>query len=313
MQLFSVESNSAGSFIRFGSLRDFRAQTGPEGMEDLLAALAATTKQHAPSQIAAWEDSLSDLAFLLADPEGYASATEARISGISADLKAHADALRLDLSQLLADVDAIDSYVGISGKLMTPEELIRQKDLCCSVRERTKELEYRMFGKGEDGDTFGILEDRIAQSAEVFLKDLKRWRRRQMERESVFPDDSEVLLEYPLGPVVTVPSRVDVILRRGDRMAVIEQKQWTESFATDKRPDEQAEGYVARLKQEAGMEKTVVRGFAYLHNQIFYNGNLYQGRSLDKEKSYLYTRHFCCTMYRELAMFLCGEEQTAER
>lgn len=307
MQLFSVESNSAGSFIQFGSLHDFRAQTRPEGMEDLLSGLAAVTKQHAPSQIVAWEDSLSDLAFLLTDPEGYAAATEARISGISADLKARADALRLDLRQLLADVDAIDSYVGISGKLMTPDELARQKELCCSVRERTRELEYRMFGKGEDGDTIGVLEDRIAQSEEVFRKDLDRWHRRLLEQEIVFPDATEVLLEYPLGPVVTVPSRVDVILRRGDRMAVIEQKQWTESFATDKRPDEQAEGYVARLRQEAGLEKTMIRGFAYLHNQIFYNGNLYQGRSLDKEKPYLYTRHFCCTMYRELALFLCGE------
>jgi hypothetical protein len=253
------------------------------------------------------------MAFLLADPEGYAAVTDTRISGISADLKARADALRRDLSLLLADVDAVDSYVGISGKLMTPDELTRQKELCSSVRERTEELKYRMFGKGEDGNTIGILEDRIAQSADVFCKDMERWHRRQQEHEIVCPDDTEVLLEYPLGQVVTVPARVDVILRRGDRMAVIEQKQWTESFATEKRPDEQAEGYVARLKQEPGLEKTEIRGFAYLHNQIFYNGNLYKGRSLDKEKPYLYTRHFCCTMYRELALFLSGEEQTTMR
>ena len=65
MHLFTEETNPAGRYIRFGSVGSFRTQTGPDGIGELIRALAAATGQHSPSQIAAWENSLSDLAFLL--------------------------------------------------------------------------------------------------------------------------------------------------------------------------------------------------------------------------------------------------------
>ena len=304
MHLFTEETNPAGRYIRFGSVGSFRAQTGPDGIGELIRALTAATGQHSPSQIAAWENSLSDLAFLLADPEGYAALTEEQCGAVSSDLAQHADALRRDLSQLLSDVDSFDSYVGISGKLMTPDEMADQKELCRSVRERAEELRVRMFGSEEGTSTIGLLQERMEYSQQVFRKDLDRWHKRQRENPCSIPEDTEVLLEFPLEPVRALPARIDVVLRRGDRAAVIEQKQWTESYATDKRPDEQAARYVERLGTAAGWEGCLLRGFAYLHNQLFYNGNLFQGREFNKERPYLYTRHFCCSMYRELAVFL---------
>ena len=81
MHLFTEETNPAGRYIRFGSVGSFRTQTGPDGIGELIRALTAATGQHSPSQIAAWENSLSDLAFLLADPEGCGS-TKAMLAGI---------------------------------------------------------------------------------------------------------------------------------------------------------------------------------------------------------------------------------------
>ena len=59
MQLFTEETNPAGRYIRFGSVGSFRTQTGPDGIGELIRALAGeTTKRAAPPDLKIMETPL---------------------------------------------------------------------------------------------------------------------------------------------------------------------------------------------------------------------------------------------------------------
>lgn len=307
MKRFTTEKNASGEYIHFASLNDFCEQTSQEGMPVLIDALKDATSLRAKSNENAWAGSLGDLALLMTDPDRYLEETGRMLEILSADMKAHAEILREDIRRLMEDIGNFDSYVGVSGKMMNPLEMEEQKKLCGDVRMSMSDLESRLLGTGDGSDSaIEKMSERIRRSSERFAPEVEKWRKRRQESPFSVPEDTEVILEYPFKGRRSA-RRIDVILRRGTRYAVIEQKSWTESYESQVRPDDQADAYVEQLRSE--YKDAEVRGFAYLHNQLLYNGRLYQDRGFDKNRSYLYTRIFCGSMYYTLAGFLEGSAE----
>lgn len=253
-----VDSNVKGhKYIRFDSIKSFYYYTRGKRHKSLVDDLKTNIKYTGATEPDSWEQSLPDLAKLLYDPQKYHE-------GMKNDVETYKKNSELLYSDLIKQVES-------------------DKRFETYAKDHLKNFVEKALKPAFNGDRKSIRTD-----ACTFFNSLRDI------------DNLEVFLEYPLKSKGHMPKRADVILHRKtqtgeDKYVILELKQYSWDYLpTTKMPWDQINEYVEQFNEEHHANAT---GLIYMHNQLYYNSELYK---MKKEQGIydnnMYTKGFCGTI-----------------
>ena len=266
------------SYIRFPSISSFYKWTREDRIEKLAGDLFANvhpkmefSKEN--REYISWINSLPDLATLLATPERY-----------------HQDMLR-DKQTYDETIDALLSDMKeLAGEKISTARFLSEQTI---DHFKTMLIEY------------------IDRSFAGYKEKVKTDKKSSLSLESGI----DVTLEFPVNKSNGTTGRCDVILHRKDRKntdnyLIIELKQITEGFNPKKKskPWLQVAEYMKQL--EILEPDANVNGLVYLHNQMYYDGEMFQAFEEAKQNKeipdsiQMYSRTFCGSMITRINRLL---------